>query len=37
LEAVGVRTRDVEDAFLADLVGVYQDVIRDEDLGFVGG
>jgi len=33
---VGLGGEDVEDVLLADLVGVYQDVIKDEDLGFVG-
>jgi len=37
LQAFGLRAEDIEDAFLADLVGVYQDVVEDEDLGFVGG
>jgi len=34
---VGLRGADFEDALLADLVGVYQDVVKDEDLGFFGG
>lgn len=37
LEAGGLGAEDVEDAFLADGVGVHQDVVEDEDLGFVGG
>lgn len=36
LEAVGLGAEDVEDAVLADGVGVYQDIIKDEDLGLVG-
>ena len=37
LQAVGLGGENFEDALLADLVGVYKDVIKDEDLGFVGG
>lgn len=36
LEAVGLGVQDVENAFLADGVGVDQYVVKDEDLRFVG-
>lgn len=36
LQAVGLRAEDVEDAVLADGVGVHQDVVEDEDLQLVG-
>lgn len=36
LEVGGLGAEDVEDAFLADGVGVHQDVVEDEDLRFVG-
>ena len=36
LETSGLGAEDVEDAVLADGVGVHQDIIEDEDLGLVG-
>jgi len=37
LQAGGLGAENVEDAVLADGVGVHQDVIEDEDLGLFGG
>ena len=37
LQARGLRAEDIEDAVLADGVGIHQDVVEDEDLRLVGG
>ena len=37
LETSGLGAEDVEDALLADGVGVDQDVVEDEHLRFIGG
>ena len=37
LHAGGLGAEDIEDTFLADGVGVHQNVVEDEDLGFVDG